>query len=291
MKTLAQILAFSLMVVGGYSWFSNSIPQLRAEPPSEESVSLEGMTMESFVALGQTIFEGKGTCPLCHNAVGHRAPLLVEAGSDGPPVAARAPSRLADGRYHGTASKPEEYLRESMVSPSAFVVEGFGKPGTGDSVSPMPDVSAGSIKLSPVEIDAVIAYMQSAAGVDITVPLPTEAVETAESAPADEGAVKDMGALAEKYECKLCHIVPGVDMAGEAPDMGPDLNGLKRYAKGAPDKLPLREYLRLSIVEPNRHVAQGFEPDTMPPDFADRMRVSELDLAVESLARAAEGGK
>lgn len=280
------------MVVGGYSWFSNSIPQLRAEPPSEEAVSLEGMTMDSFVALGQTIFEGKGTCPLCHNAVGHRAPLLVEAGSDGPPVAARAQDRLSDARYHGTASKPEEYLRESMVSPSAFVVAGFGKPGTNDSVSPMPDVSGGSIKLSPVEIDAVIAYIQTAAGVDVTVPLPTGSIATSGAeAPADEGPVKDFGALIEKYECKLCHIVPGVDMAGETPDMGPDLGGLKRYAKGGPDKLSLREYLRLSIIEPNRHVAQGFEPDTMPPDFADRMRVSELDLAVEGLAHAAEGGK
>ena len=44
--------------------------------------------------------------------------------------------------------------------PSAFVVAGFGKKGTNDSESPMPNIAAGSVGLSEAELKAVVAYLQ-----------------------------------------------------------------------------------------------------------------------------------
>ncbi len=291
MKTLLQILAFSLMVIYGYTWFSNSIPQMQSQPPSEEEISLEGMTLEGYAALGEKIYEGKGTCPLCHNAVGHRAPLLIETSDDGQPVAVRSTDRLQDLRYKGDAESAEEYLRESMIKPSAFVVVGFGKTGSGDTISPMPDVSAGSMNLSEVEINAVIAYLQQAAGIDITVSLPIGEIDVdEEDETEDPGPVKDFSQLVEKYECKVCHVVPNVDMEGEEPDMGPSLVNMAEQYKG---KLPagysLEDYIRTSILKPNEHIAMGFESDIMPDDLSERMRVSELEMAVQTIIGAGKG--
>lgn len=291
MKTIAWIMAFSLAVIGGYTWFSNSIPQMRSEPPVEEEIKLEGLTPESFAALGEKIFHGKANCPLCHNEVGHRAPILEKASADGPPVAIRAADRIKDPRYKGEAEDGEEYLRESMIKPSAFVVEGFGKTGTNDTVSPMPDVSAAPINLSEVEIGAVIAYLQKSAGAPITVELPAGEIESAaeEDGPADAGPVASMEEFASKYECRMCHYIPGIGMAPDETDVGPSLAGIAgRYKDGAPGGLGLRDYIRQSILDPNALVVEGFEPDMMPGDFADRLRVSELEMAVEYLLKSAE---
>lgn len=291
MRALLNIIFFVICVLASFTWFSNSIPQLQAEPPTEEEVSLEGMTMDSFVALGKKIFLGKGTCTLCHNAVGHRAPLLDIASADGPAIGARSIERLKDSRYVGKATTGEEYIRESMLEPSAFVVSGFGKPGTNDTKSPMPIINKGAIGLSDIEIDAVISFFQSVAGVDITVILPTGEVEVEEDEPEDSAAVRSMAELASKYECRLCHMIPGLGMEEDEAELGPDFKNLTRFAKKAPNGLKLKEYLRQSILDPNAYIVKigEFEEDTMPPDFADRLRISELDVAVEYLAAIAEG--
>jgi len=57
---------FSLAVMGGYSWFANSIPQIESKPPEE--LSLEGgtVTPAQLVKAGEEIFKTKGTCEICH---------------------------------------------------------------------------------------------------------------------------------------------------------------------------------------------------------------------------------
>src|SRR3990172_11078220 len=117
------------------------------------------MTAE-FVAVGSRIYAR--TCVLCHSGLGDRAPKLDA-------IATVWRERTGDPRYRGAAKTLEAYLRESMVEPSAYVVKGFGKPGTGDTESPMPEATKGAIALSPSEIDAVIAYLQSTAGTKVTV--------------------------------------------------------------------------------------------------------------------------
>ncbi|MDH4234634.1 MAG: hypothetical protein OEV15_05830, partial [Gallionella sp.] len=87
-----------------------------APPPVEEKLDLSAMTMDQFIALGGKIYNGKGTCTLCHNAMG-RAPMLDKLG-------AVATETIKNPKYKGGAKTVEEYIREALVKPSAFVVSG-----------------------------------------------------------------------------------------------------------------------------------------------------------------------
>ncbi|MCP5001017.1 MAG: c-type cytochrome [Hyphomicrobiales bacterium] len=272
MRQFLAVIVFSLLTIAFFAGFSNfGIPQIEpAPPPKDEVLELGSMTMDGFIALGEKILNGKGTCTLCHNAVGGRAPLLDKA-------AQVVGKRLSDGRYKGEATDVESYFYESMVKPSVYVVAGFGKKGTNDAVSPMPDVSAGSIGLSDAEIKAVIAHLQNASGVEVTVTIPTDAAEAA----ADEGDGGEDGEPRQPYatveeavvefQCGACHKV-----AGEEGDVGPDLSNIGSARDEA--------YLRRSILDPNADVAEGFEPDQMPADYGEQMYAQELEMIVNYLA-------
>jgi cytochrome c551/c552 len=267
MKNFFKVVGFSLFAIVAFALYANyGIPKINpAPPPVEEKIDLGAMTMDSFIALGDKIFNGKGTCTLCHNALGGRAPMLDT-------VAAIAGERMADARYKGTATNAEEFIYESLVKPSAFVVSGFGKAGTNDTVSPMPDVSTGSVGLSEVELKAVVAYLQDKAGTDVTVEIPTEApAEEEEGEGAERVVAKTAEEVIENYGCTMCHKIA----AGEG-DMGPDLTRI-----GAAKS---REYLRRSILDPNADIAAGFDADMMPGDIGDQMAASELELLVKYMA-------
>jgi nitric oxide reductase subunit C len=103
-------------------------------------------------ARGQALFEGKAACATCHAVAGDT--ILV-----GPPlagVARRAPERLADARYAGHARAAQDYLRESILEPSAYLVAGerFATPG---GVSLMP--AGYGTSLTPAEVDDLVAYL------------------------------------------------------------------------------------------------------------------------------------
>ena len=65
----------------------------------------------------------KAQCVVCHTipgipgATGTQGPKLVEG--------TNAPTRIKDPAYKGTAKNTPEYIMESVVSPSAYVVKGF----------------------------------------------------------------------------------------------------------------------------------------------------------------------
>lgn len=117
------------------------------------------------VAYGEEVYYGRGGCAHCHDSAGGRAPLLDS-------VIAVAPSRYGSAGYTGRATDVIGYLMESMTEPSLYVVDGYGTLLGKRIVSPMPDVSAGAISLDAVEMAAVIAYMQAAFGVEVTVEIP-----------------------------------------------------------------------------------------------------------------------
>jgi cytochrome c551/c552 len=276
MKVLLKITVFSLLTIGFFAGFSNyGIPEINpAPPPIEEKLDLGSMTMERFIALGDKIFNGKGTCTLCHNAVGGRAPMLDK-------VAATAPERMADPRYKGDADTLEAYLYESMVEPSAYVVAGFGKTGSNDAESPMPDASAGSISLSDAELKAVIAYLQDTSGADVTVEIPSDAAAEEAAAPAQEaapaGAPRAPHASADvimaQLACVACHKV-----AGQGGELGPDLSSI-----GASRD---RDYLRRAILDPGADVAEGYPPGIMPPNYGDQLYATELEMLIDYLAES-----
>lgn len=274
MLNIAKIVTFMVIVMLGFWGFTKvGIPLIiPAAPPVEEKISAD-MTMDQFVALGGKIFNGKGTCTLCHNSLG-RAPMLE-------PVASVAPERMADPKYKekGKATTVGEYIHESMVEPSAYVVKGFGKKGTNDTVSPMPDVSTGAIGLSAVEIDSVIAFLQSTAGVDISVSLPTGEAPVAE----EEGEVAPAESAKEafsKFGCDACHMGPEIDDGG---DMGPDLSKMAATAGKRKKGLSAEQFVVESITNPNAVIADGFDEDMMPDDFAEQMMVSELNMIVNAI--------
>src|SRR4030067_23640 len=232
MINFLKVSIFSLLMVGGFWGFSNfGIPQIKpAPPPVEEKLDLGAMTMDQFIALGGKIFNGKGTCTLCHNKMG-RAPMLDVIGKN-------APERLKDGRYKGKAKTIEEYIHESMTKPSAYVVAGVGKSATNDTESPMPDVTGGGIGLNPAEVAAVIAYLQDSGGAEVTVTIPAMPAPGAEAPKAEEAAtLKTAEEVIAKYTCGAGHKV-----AGQEGALGPDLTKI--------GKTKSKDYLRQAILDP-----------------------------------------
>jgi len=268
MNNFLKVAIFSLLTVGAFTAYSNfGIPQIvPAPPPVEEKLDLGAMTMDQFIALGDKIYHGKGTCTLCHNEL-LRAPLLDDVG-------AVSEKHMADPRYEGEATNVEEYLHESFVKPSAYVVAGFGKAGSKDTESPMPDVSGGGIGLSEAEISAIIAYLQDISGIDVTVSIPTDVPEENSDEESEGGGrapLESPEAIIAEFTCGACHKI-----AGEEGDMGPDLTHI-----GA---LRDKDHLRRSILDPNVEITDGFMEGMMPDTYGDQLSAKELEMLVDYMA-------
>lgn len=273
--TFLRVIGFSVIVLLFYTVYAHYLPQVEPDTSPPEVVSTDGLDMAGMISLGETLFSGKGTCTLCHNGMG-RAPDTLEMD-----LALTFASRLDDAGYKGTAAGKEgpeaveEYIRESMLDPSAYVVQGFGKKGTNDTESPMPIADAPPIELTAVETNAVIAFLQDRAALAPTVPLPS-----ADEAPADEPAAGTQGMVAapltdvadiiDEYGCAACH-----DLNGSGADIGPAMNGIGTRMT----RLDMIE----AIIDPNAVIAEGYEADFMPADFGDSMHVSELILLADYL--------
>jgi len=270
---LLRVLGFSLLLTLFFTLVANLLPQVEGEAPKATKVDLSTLTPEKYAALGDDIFNGKGTCTLCHNERG-RAPDIAVLN-----LADETKKALEDSKYQGKAKDTEGYIRESMLEPSAYVVAGFGKKGS-PNVSPMPTISKPPIALTEIEINAVIAYLQSKDGNDITVPLPSaDAAPAAANSSGDGSEPPAIAASAEealnKYGCTACHAI----LDSEA-DTGPNLTKVGPTLS--------EEFIRKSIVYPNADITEGYEADIMPEDFAEQMNVKELEMMVKFI-RA--GGK
>jgi len=266
MVNFIKVFIFSLVVIGGFWGFSNfGIPQIKpALPPVEEKFDIDTMTMEEFIALGSKLYNGKGNCTLCHNAMG-RAPMLDRIGPT-------SIDRLNDPRYKGKATTIEEYLYESMIKPSAFVVSGYGKSGSNDTESPMPDVTGSGIGLNETELAAVIAYLQDAGGAELTVSIPKTSILDAEVPAVEEAAsLKTAEEVIAKYTCGACHTV-----AGQTGEIGPNLTEIGKTRN--------KEYLRQAILDPEAILANGFMGGMMPATYGEEMKAKELELLVNYLA-------
>jgi nitric oxide reductase subunit C len=106
------------------------------------------------VALGEALFrKSPPACAGCHST----AAGVQLVGPSVAGIATRAAERIKDPTYQGQAKTAEEYVRESIVSPSAFLVAGATFSGAGRSF--MPDNFAHS--LQPNQIDQLVAYLMT----------------------------------------------------------------------------------------------------------------------------------
>jgi len=260
-----KVLSFMVLMVLVFTGIANLLPQVEGQAPKDVKVDLGALTMGAYIAMGESLFKGKGTCTLCHNNLG-RAPDILALNME-----ETAAERISSADYQGEAKDSEHYFHESMVAPSKYVVPGFGKAG---EPSPMPTINKAPIGLTEIEMGAIIAFLQTKDGGEATIELPTDApalTETVDSAEVAKPASTAAEALA-KYGCTACHTVLDSPAA-----IGPELKTVGSRSS--------KEEIRNSIVNPAAVIATGFPP-IMPGDFADKMMVKELDLIVAFLVNS-----
>lgn len=246
-----KVSLFGLGVMGVYTWYANSIPQVESRPPEELRLEGGNVTASQLVEAGERIFREKGQCATCHG--------IGRAG--------RGPDLAGIGGRAGTRKpgvRAAAYLVESLVQPGAFVVPGFPPI--------MPDVSRPPISLNRSEIWATVAYLQSLGGtVDVKLEDVPATVGTAAAAsaapelrlPGDPAAGRAV--FAGKGGCVACH------KAGDlgASPVGPDLSRIGAIQK--PD------YLMAKILDPaSTGTIPNYPAGVMPRTFGQTLTAREF---------------
>lgn len=266
---VVKVGVFSLLVMGIYTYYANSIPQIQSEPPEEISLEEGKVTPEQLARIGEQIFKAKGTCAICHRVgqVGARAPDLAGVGA------------RASARKPGVSATA--YLVESLLNPGAYVVEGFPKI--------MPKIDRPPIGLNRSEIWAVVAFLESLGGtVDVKlqdIPETAGAQAVGEGAPVAElklpgdpkaGQAVFMG----KGGCIACHKAGAI---GASP-LGPDLSQIAR--------IQTPEYIMAKILNPaGMGTVAGYPPNLMPPTFGQVLTAKEyVDVVSFLLSLKGEDG-
>lgn len=248
---------FAVAVMGGYSWFANSIPQIESKPPEELSLEGGNVTQAQLIKAGEQIYHTKGTCEICHRIgqKGTRAPDLAGVGS-------RAAKTKA-----GMSAKA--YIIESLLHPQAYVVEGYPPI--------MPAVDKPPIALNRSELWALTAFLESQGGsVDVTLnDIPATAGAAGAGGAAAAAEVKIPGdpkqgeqVFQGKGTCIACHKAGKI---GASP-VGPDLSQIA--------KIQTPDYIMKKILDPKgMGTVAGFPAGVMPQDFGTRLSSKEyVDL-------------
>lgn len=130
---------------------SVSLVKARPAPVTPEMIPLvsgEEPTVEIFTKAG---------CPVCHTIPG----VPGANGQVGPPLVlgVTGAQRLTDPSYRGTARTVHEYIVESVVDPSVFVV-----PGYPEQTMPL----WYGAKLSALALEKIAVYLQQQSGHELT---------------------------------------------------------------------------------------------------------------------------
>jgi nitric oxide reductase subunit C len=78
--------------------------------------------------------------------------------------------------------------------------------------------------------------------------------------------------------CVTCH-----SLEPERVVVGPSLAGVGERAATRVPGQSARDYLRTSIVMPDSHVVEGFDPGRMPSNWGDVLSDAEIDALVDYL--------
>ena len=336
----------SILLAGYTNWLPQ---QRSDPPPKVVMGDLSDLTLESYTEMGRVIVFGskpavgggvaigKGQCPLCHtfdpgDNIG-RCPNLFG-------VEERSHTRIKEDRYLNEPIKigemdgasqivkgkpdevPEEfrradageltgedYLRESLMCPSCYVVIGYGK--AGDTKSPMPIISKPPISLAKFELNAVLSWLQAkdtpGEFASVTIPLPTaDDGPVADDSGEDEDApifvtgTEPIDVILNTLGCPLCHTIPGVE--GAVGELGPILHEKINAPQRIKDPRYKgkartgRDYVKESILNPNAYIvfneAEGelFADGLMPQDFANKLSVNALEKLVDFISNTQPEG-
>jgi len=305
---------FFILLSGAFSSYANWLPQVEGPAPAPEpsnGQTPESMPVERLAEWGERLIfgsvdgsGGKGQCPLCHGfaagRVSDRAPNLVG-------IATRAAGRVQEARYlqpdtvqtesfpgSGRATTAAEYIAESHVCPSCYVVAGYGAAGSKDRVSPMMAIHKPPIGLSideQIAVDTFLFYREGGevppaaeirAAYEKFIP-PAERLEArtpkSPEITFDPSAVLPTDApqdMIVKLGCVGCHKIPTT--TGTFGVVGPVLiektNAPKRLASreyrasidaGRTHASTPKEYVIESIVNPSAFVVPGYGLPTTPP--------------------------
>ena len=227
-----RVVAFVAMVLGAFTLVSLGIPQMASMPPAVEKFDVASIKeKKDLAAIGQKIFFGKGQCALCHTI----------GTSEG-----RCPD------LKGIGSKlTRQFLYESLTQPQAYIYKDYQVPEGPPKFFPakMPYINKKPIGLTNNEILAVIAFLQSMSGEEITVD-PSE-IEVPRDVVAALGD-KTAGQKVFQSLCVKCH-----SLGGEKGNLVPVLTkhsdvALRRAILTEPkpgskahqnmDKLPVKEF-------------------------------------------------
>ena len=241
-SNVVKLLTFSLAVIWFYAFVAGLVPE---SSTAVNLTELDWSDPDAVAEQGALVFNGKGQCAACHtvdtSAPPGRCPDLTDIGTN---AATRVPGMDA-----------KAYLIESMYQPANFLVPGYGKI--------MPEVWKAPINLSKLEIEAVIAYLQSQGGEIDPTPFdePIDRADvgtTAEALPPLLTGDPELGKKAfVDAACISCHAVTGIESpaAGETNEdfevvTAPDLSEIAAFND--------MRYLEESILLPAAQIVSGY---------------------------------
>ena len=241
--SVMRLLTFSLAVIWFYAFVAGLVPE---SSTAVNLTELDWSDPDAVAEQGALVFNGKGQCSACHtvdtSAPPGRCPDLTDIGVN---AATRVPGMDA-----------KAYLIESMYQPANFLVPGYGKI--------MPEVWKAPIALSKLEIEAVIAYLQSQGGEIDPTPFdePIDRADvgtTAEALPPLLTGDPELGkkVFVDGAKCIACHAVSDIESptAGETNEdfevvAGPDLSEIAAFND--------MRYLEESILVPGAQIVSGY---------------------------------
>ena len=242
-SSVMRLLTFSLAVIWFYAFVAGLVPE---SSTAVNLTELDWSDPDAVAEQGALVFNGKGQCSACHtvdtSAPKGRCPDLTDIGVT---AASRVPGMDA-----------KTYLIESLYHPADYLVAGYGKI--------MPEIWKAPIALSKLEIEAVIAYLQSLGGEIDPTPFdePIDRADVGATAEALPPLLTGDPELGKKVfvdaACISCHAVTGIESpaAGETTNedfevvTAPDLSEIAAFNE--------MRYLEESILVPGAQIVSGY---------------------------------
>jgi len=152
-EQITNLIAFLTWVsnIDNQGWPPRPIVVSSALPETTAATGVTAAASANPVALGEAVFRrSPPACFSCHSTTA--GTVLVGPSLAG--LATRAATIVADPSYKGAARSASDYIRESILTPSAYVVPGPTFGAAGQSIMP----PLGTV-LKPEEVDQLVAYL------------------------------------------------------------------------------------------------------------------------------------